>query len=92
MKNEQTEITDETAENGEGGIAPRAKNAWLALAMSAVIPGLGQVYAGHWLWGIIWFSIWMGIWIGTAGTLNLIFHVLAAIQAYRQAIARNRIY
>lgn len=84
---------EETGNNQEAGsIAPRAKNAWLALAMSAVVPGLGQAYTGHWLWGIIWFSIWIGIWIGSAGTLNLIFHVLSAIQAYRQAIARNRVY
>ncbi len=61
------------------------KNPGLAAVLSAVIPGLGQLYNGRILWAIFWFIITPGLWIGSGGFLGWICHVLAAIQAYRYA-------
>jgi len=35
--------------------------------LSAVIPGLGQIYNGQILWAIVWFIVTPGLWIGTGG-------------------------
>jgi len=61
------------------------KNPGLAAVLSALLPGLGQIYNGRILWAIFWFVITPGLWIGSGGTLGWICHVLAAYQAYRQA-------
>jgi TM2 domain-containing membrane protein YozV len=61
------------------------KNPGLAAVLSAVLPGLGQIYNGHILWAIFWFIITPGLWIGTGGMLGWVCHVLSAWQAYRQA-------
>ncbi|CAN5734202.1 hypothetical protein BH10CHL1_BH10CHL1_45400 [soil metagenome] len=61
------------------------KNPGLAAVLSALIPGLGQIYNGRILWAIFWFIITPGLWIGSGGTLGWICHVIAAYQAYRQA-------
>ena len=57
----------------------------LAGILSLLIPGLGQIYNGRILIGIIllvftWFS-----WIGSAGTLGWIVHLIAAWCAYSYA-------
>src|SRR5207245_35710 len=39
---------------------PLPKNPWLAAALSAVVPGLGQIYLGHYWRGF-------GYLVGTAG-------------------------
>lgn len=62
----------------------------LAAVLSLVIPGVGQFYAGHFIWGIIWLIVTPGLWIGSGGCLGWICHVLAAMQAYSQAERRNR--
>ncbi|MDF1814160.1 MAG: hypothetical protein P1V20_18285 [Verrucomicrobiales bacterium] len=65
------------------------KNEGLAAVLSVMLPGVGQFYTGHFIWGIIWFLITPGLWIGTGGTLGWIFHIFSAIQAYRQAQRKN---
>ena len=69
---------------------PEAKNQGVATVLSLFLPGVGQFYNGHFIWGIIWFLITPGLWLGSAGTLGWIFHILSAIQAHRQAGKFNR--
>lgn len=64
---------------------PTARNPGVAAALSAVIPGLGQIYNGQMLWAIVWFIITPGLWIGSGGTLGWICHVIAAYTAYNYA-------
>lgn len=64
-------------------MATRPKDAGLAAVFSAIVPGIGQFYAGRWGWGIVWLIITPGFWIGTGGWLGWICHVLAAIQAHK---------
>ncbi len=61
------------------------KNPGTAAVMSALIPGLGQIYNGTWLRGIFWLIITPGLWIGTGGTLGWVCHVIAAYTAYKYA-------
>ena len=63
---------------------PNADPGFAAL-LSLIIPGVGQFYTGHFLWGIFWLVITPGFWIGTGGCLGWVCHVLSAIQAWRQA-------
>lgn len=62
-----------------------------AAVLSAILPGIGQVYNGHFIWAIIWFIITPGLWIGSGGFLGWIFHILSAIQAYRQAKRKHEL-
>jgi TM2 domain-containing membrane protein YozV len=57
----------------------------LAAVLSAVVPGVGQLYNGRILAGILWLIITPGFWIGTGGTLGWICHVVAAYTAYAYA-------
>lgn len=57
----------------------------LAAVFSLVVPGVGQFYTGHFVWGIIWLIITPGFWLGTGGCLGWVFHVISAIQAWNQA-------
>jgi TM2 domain-containing membrane protein YozV len=50
--------------------------------LSFFIPGIGQLYNGRILAGILWLIITPGFWIGTGGTLGWICHVIAAYTAY----------
>lgn len=49
------------------------------------VPGVGQIYAGKWGWGLFWLIVTPGFWLGTGGLLGWVCHVLAAIQAANQA-------
>jgi TM2 domain-containing membrane protein YozV len=62
----------------------------LAAALSAVVPGTGQLYNGRILAGILWLIVTPGFWIGSGGTLGWICHVAAAYTAY--SYARNNPY
>jgi len=42
-----------------------------AAVLSFIIPGLGQLYNGKVLRGIIWLIITPGLWIGSGGFLGL---------------------
>jgi TM2 domain-containing membrane protein YozV len=53
--------------------------------LSLLVPGIGQLYNGRILAGIIWLLITPGFWIGTGGTLGWICHIIAAYTAYSYA-------
>ena len=50
--------------------------------LSLLIPGVGQLYNGRILAGILWLIFTPGFWIGTGGTLGWICHIVAAYCAY----------
>jgi TM2 domain-containing membrane protein YozV len=50
--------------------------------LSLLIPGVGQLYNGRILAGILWLIITPGFWIGSGGTLGWICHIIAAYTAY----------
>ena len=53
--------------------------------LSFLIPGLGQIYNGRIIVGILWL-LFTGIsWIGSAGTLGGIVHLISAWCAYSYA-------
>ena len=66
----------------------QAKSPGVAAVLSMLAPGFGQIYAGHWLWGLFWLIVTPGFWIFSAGLLALPFHVIAAVQAANQTLAR----
>jgi TM2 domain-containing membrane protein YozV len=57
----------------------------LAAVLSLIIPGVGQLYNGRILAGILWLIITPGLWIGTGGTLGWICHIISAYTAYSYA-------
>jgi TM2 domain-containing membrane protein YozV len=69
--------------------ATRIHNPGLAAVLSAVIPGLGQIYNGDFLRGIFWLIITPGFWIGSGGLLGWVCHVVAAYTAHRRARLKN---
>ncbi|HET9986581.1 MAG TPA: DUF5683 domain-containing protein [Longimicrobiales bacterium] len=61
------------------------KNPGTAAVLSAIIPGLGQLYNGTIWRAVFWFIVTPGLWIGTGGLLGWICHVIAAYTAYNYA-------
>lgn len=61
------------------------RNPATAALLSVIIPGIGQLYNGRILAGILWLIITPGLWIGSGGTLGWICHVVAAYTAYTYA-------
>jgi TM2 domain-containing membrane protein YozV len=57
----------------------------LAAVLSAIIPGVGQLYNGRILAGILWLIITPGLWIGTGGLLGWVCHIIASYTAYTYA-------
>jgi TM2 domain-containing membrane protein YozV len=57
----------------------------LAAVLSVIVPGVGQLYNGRILAGILWLIITPGLWIGTGGLLGWVCHVMAAYTAYTYA-------
>lgn len=53
--------------------------------LSFIIPGVGQLYNGRILAGILWLIVTPGFWIGSGGTLGWICHIVAAYTAYSYA-------
>jgi TM2 domain-containing membrane protein YozV len=53
--------------------------------LSLLIPGIGQIYNGQILWGVLWLILTGFSWIGSAGTLGWIAHILCAYFAYSYA-------
>lgn len=66
----------------------RRDRAGKAAVLSLLVPGFGQFYAGHPLWGIFWLVITPGFWVGSAGLFGWPFHILSALQARRQGLRR----
>jgi len=66
------------------GVAPM-RDPITAGILSLLIPGVGQLYNGRILAGILWLIFTPGFWIGTGGTLGWICHIVAAYTAYSYA-------
>ncbi|MDP2309468.1 MAG: hypothetical protein Q8P18_25830 [Pseudomonadota bacterium] len=65
-------------------MALRSKDPGIGAVLSLVVPGVGQIYAGHWGWGIFWLIITPGFWIGSGGMLGWVCHLASAYQAHGQ--------
>ncbi|MDX6611803.1 MAG: hypothetical protein QOD75_989 [Blastocatellia bacterium] len=61
------------------------RDPYIAGVLSFLIPGIGQIYNGRIVIGVIWLFITGVSWIGSAGTLGWILHILSAYFAYRYA-------
>lgn len=66
------------------------KNPGLAAVLSLIVPGIGQVYNGQWLWALFWLIVTPGFWIGSGGFLGWICHLISAYMAYSYAERANR--
>ena len=79
--NKLPEIVVWNCEVDFGGV-PAMRDPFIAGLLSFLIPGLGQLYNGRILAGILWLIITPGLWIGSGGTLGWICHIIAAYTAY----------
>lgn len=61
------------------------RDPFLAGALSFLIPGVGQLYNGQILAGILWLIFTPGFWIGTGGMLGWLCHIIAGYLAYSYA-------
>lgn len=61
----------------------------LAGILSLILPGVGQLYNGQILAGVLWLialvTIIPGFWLFTGGILGMLCHVVAAYTAYNYA-------
>lgn len=58
------------------------RNPLIAGTLSLLIPGLGQIYNGRVLIGVIWMLVFGISWLGSVGFFGLIVHVISAWCAY----------
>ncbi len=68
-----------------GGTLDKMREPILAGILSLLVPGLGQIYNGRIIIGIIWLVLTGFSWIGSAGTLGWVVHLIAAWCAYSYA-------
>jgi TM2 domain-containing membrane protein YozV len=61
------------------------RDPFLAGLLSFIVPGVGQLYNGQILAGILWLIFTPGFWIGTGGTLGWLCHIISAWMAYSYA-------
>ena len=61
------------------------RNPLLAGLLSLILPGLGQLYNGRVLAGILWFIFAVILWPASGGLLGWIPHLVAAVCAYSYA-------
>ena len=61
-----------------------------AAILSLIVPGVGQIYAGRWLWAIFFFILTPGFWLGSGGLIGWIMHIIAAWHAHGSAVRSNR--
>jgi TM2 domain-containing membrane protein YozV len=61
------------------------RDPFLAGLLSFIVPGVGQLYNGQILAGILWLIFTPGFWIGTGGMLGWLCHIIAAWMAYSYA-------
>lgn len=61
------------------------RDPFIAGLLSLILPGLGQIYNGRIIIGIIWLIVTGAGWIWTAGTLGWIVHLISAYCAYSYA-------
>lgn len=57
----------------------------IAGLLSLFVPGLGQLYNGRVLQGILWFIFAVVLWPVSGGLLGWIPHIVAAVCAYSYA-------
>ena len=57
----------------------------IAGVLSLILPGLGQIYNGRVLAGILWLIFASGLWFGSGGWLGWILHLVSAWCAYSYA-------
>ena len=57
----------------------------IAGVLSLILPGLGQIYNGRVLAGIMWLILASGLWIGTGFLLGWRLHLVSAWCAYSYA-------
>ena len=57
----------------------------IAGLLSLIVPGLGQLYNGRILAGILWFVFAVVLWPASGGLLGWIPHLVAAVCAYSYA-------
>jgi TM2 domain-containing membrane protein YozV len=58
---------------------------WIAGLLSLLVPGVGQIYNGRIVIGIIWLILTGVSWIGTVGFFGWVVHIIAAWCAYSYA-------
>jgi TM2 domain-containing membrane protein YozV len=58
---------------------------WIAGLLSLLVPGVGQIYNGRIIIGILWLVLTGVSWIGSVGFLGWIVHIIAARCAYSYA-------
>jgi TM2 domain-containing membrane protein YozV len=61
------------------------RNPGLAAVLSLLVPGVGQLYNGRIVRGILWLIITPGFWLGTGGLLGWVCHLISAYTAYKYA-------
>ena len=57
----------------------------LAGILSLLVPGVGQIYNGRIIVGILWLVLTGVSWIGSAGLLGWVVHLISAWCAYSYA-------
>lgn len=65
------------------------RDPFIAGLLSLLVPGLGQIYNGQIIIGLIWLVLTGVSWIGSAGTLGWVVHIIAAYFAYSYAKAHR---
>jgi TM2 domain-containing membrane protein YozV len=60
----------------------KMREPWIAGILSFLVPGVGQIYNGRIIVGILWLVLTGVSWIGSAGTLGWIVHFISAWCAY----------
>lgn len=66
------------------------KNPGLAAVLSFLLPGVGQLYNGHFLRGLFWLVVTPGLWIGSGGVLGWVCHLASAYTAHQKAEELNQ--
>jgi TM2 domain-containing membrane protein YozV len=61
------------------------RDPFIAGLLSLLVPGLGQIYNGRVIIGLIWLIVTGATWIGSVGTLGWIVHLISAYCAYSYA-------
>ena len=61
------------------------RDPFLAGVLSLILPGVGQIYNGRVLAGILWLIFASGLWFGTAGMFGWVLHIISAWCAYSYA-------
>ena len=66
------------------------RDPFIAGILSLLVPGLGQIYNGRILAGIVWLVLALFFWGWTGGLLGWVFHIISAYCAYSYA-KENRV-